>query len=281
MTPAIEPADGPAAPVGVLGAGSFVADALLPRLAAARPVVALSRRRPDPPAGSPTEIPEWIALAPIWTLPNWFDRLETHGVRRIVALSSTSAVSRAASADAGEREVAARLVAAEERLAAWADRRGIAWMVLRPTLIWGRGDRNVGEIARLIRRIGVVPVAGAACGRRQPVHVEDVADACRAALALARPGRIYTVSGSETPTCRAMVERVFAALGRPPRIVPVPVPLIRAGVTALRLVPRFRGWSPGMADRMNRDQVFDHEDAARDFGFAPRGFAPTTADLPA
>jgi len=26
MTPAIEPADGPAAPVGVLGAGSFVAD---------------------------------------------------------------------------------------------------------------------------------------------------------------------------------------------------------------------------------------------------------------
>jgi len=170
-------------------------------LAAARPVVALSRRRPDPPAGSPTEIPEWIALAPIWTLPDWFDRLETHRVRRIVALSSTSAVSRAASADTGERKVAARLVAAEERLAAWADRRGIAWMVLRPTLIWGRGDRNVGEIARLIRRIGVVPVAGAACGRRQPVHVEDVADACRAALALARPGRIYTVSGSETPTC--------------------------------------------------------------------------------
>jgi hypothetical protein len=31
---------------------------------------------------------------------------------------------------------------------------------------------------------------------------------------------------------------------------------------------------------MNRDLVFDHAEAARDFGFKPRGFALTAKDLP-
>jgi hypothetical protein len=35
-----------------------------------------------------------------------------------------------------------------------------------------------------------------------------------------------------------------------------------------------------MAQRMNRDLVFDHLEAARDFGFKPRAFLLDADDLP-
>jgi len=77
-----------------------------------------------------------------------------------------------------------------------------------------------------------------------------------------------------------MVARVFAALGRPVRVVTVPMWIFRLAVAMLRCLPRYRHWSAAMAERMNRDLVFDHAEAARDFGFKPRGFALTAKDLP-
>jgi hypothetical protein len=35
-----------------------------------------------------------------------------------------------------------------------------------------------------------------------------------------------------------------------------------------------------MAERMNQDIIFDHEDASRDLGFAPRPFRLSIEDIP-
>lgn len=267
-------------PVGVLGPGSLVAEGLLPRLRDRGPVVTLSRRAGRSSA-APDPVPDWISLAPIWGLPELFDRLEAHGVRRIVALSSTSVLTKVSADDPGEQAVAARLAEGERRLIAWAEPRGIAWTILRPTLIWGHGrDGNVSRIAAIVRRVGVFPVLGAADGLRQPIHADDVAAACLAALAApAAAGRIYAITGGETLRYRDMVARVFAALGRTPRIVRVPLPLIRTGIALARRLPGGTDLTFGMAERMNRDLVFDASAAANDFGFAARGFAPRAADL--
>lgn len=96
----------------------------------------------------------------------------------------------------------------------------MGWVILRPTLIYGRGrDRNITVIARFIRRFGFFPVLGRATGLRQPVHAEDVALACHRALeAPAATNRAYNISGGETVTYREMVRRVFLALeGGPAR----------------------------------------------------------------
>jgi len=44
-------------------------------------------------------------------------------------------------------------------------------------------------------------------------------------------------------------------------------------------VPRYRNWSSAMAERMNRDLMFDHFEATRDFGFEPRAFVLSLNDL--
>lgn len=284
---------------GLLGATSLVGECVIPRLIEdGRRVFAYSRAAPVraseagltwlrpgeplPPHAEAVPIGDWLCVAPIWTLPEYFPMLERHGARRVVALSSTSRFSKIDSSDAAENATASRLAESEEALQEWAESKGIEWIVLRPTLIYGRGrDKNIAEIARFVKRFGFFPLLGRAEGRRQPIHAEDVAAACASALRAARAAnRAYDISGGETLSYREMVMRVFSSLRRPPRTVTIPLAVFRMAAACLRLLPRYRHWSAAMAERMNVDLVFDHADAARELGFSPRPFRLAPDDLP-
>ena len=94
-------------------------------------------------------------------------------------------------------------------------------------------------------------------GLRQPVHAEDVAAACAAALASpVAANSSYNLSGGETLSYRNMVERVFLALNFRVRLFTVPLGVFRLVLVCLRLLPRYRHWSTAMAERMNTNLVF-------------------------
>lgn len=293
--------------VGVLGATSMVGRNLLPLLAdAGWNVKAFSRQTRI--AGQPVDkdarivfrllegsdpdhadtlaakgkITHWVCLAPIWVLPDYFSMLTAYQAKRVVALSSTSIFTKKISSDPAEQNTAGKLRNGEQRFIAWAEANRIEWIILRPTLIYGLGqDRNICEIARFISRFGFFPLLGAAQGLRQPVHVEDVATACAAALQSARAyNHAYNLSGAERLPYREMVGRIFSAMDKPERFVAIPFFIFRLAVVCLRIWPRFRNWSAAMAERMNTDLVFDHADAVRDLGFSPRPFQPGKVDLP-
>lgn len=281
--------------VGLLGATSLVGKCLIPLLinSGAR-VCAFSRQTINPVgdaiawrnlsdsrSANTDQLDYWICVAPIWVLSEHFPLIEASGAHRVVALSSTSRFTKVGSGDTAETAVAARLIEAEDRVVAWAKSRDIEYVILRPTLIYGLGhDKNISEIARFIRRFSFFPVLGRAQGLRQPIYAEDVAAACVSALqAPDAANRAYNISGGETLSYREMVARVFAALGRHPRLLTVPLWAFRLAVSVLRCLPRYRQWSAAMAERMNRDLVFDHTEAARDIGFKPRPFSVSSEDI--
>jgi nucleoside-diphosphate-sugar epimerase len=284
----------PSQRIGVLGATSFVGRRALTKLVCnGLTVLAISRRQQtdDPeiavewlkltPDGElpylAREVENWLCFAPIWTVPALFPLLEKLGVRRIVVFSSTSVFTKtsgAGSKDADENALAQRLADSEVALQAWATPRGVAWTVLRPTLIYGLNqDRNVSEVVRFIKRFGFFPLLGAGNGKRQPVHVDDVAAAAVSALwSMHTSNRAYNLSGAEVLSYREMVGHIFVALKKRPRFIQVPLAVFAVAVACLSVFPRYRQWKLSMAERMNRDQAFDHTDATRDFGFTPRAF---------
>ena len=226
-------------------------------------------------------IESWICLAPIWVLKDYFELMSRCGVRRVVALSSTSLFTKRTSSDMAEQALAEKLREGETSLMRWAQAAGVEWVILRPTLIYGFGlDKNVSEIVRIIQRLGIFPLLGKAEGLRQPVHATDVAQAAVAALATkVATNRAYNLSGGETLPYRLMVERIFIASGRRPRFISVPLPIFKMAVACLRVFPRYRGLTSAMADRMNQNLVFDHSDAVRDLRFDPRKFELAQQDL--
>jgi hypothetical protein len=50
-------------------------------------------------------------------------------------------------------------------------------------------------------------------------------------------------------------------------------------IMVLRCFPRYRQWKLAMAERMNQDLIFDHQEAMKDLGFNPRLFKLEPEDL--
>jgi len=214
-----------------------------------------------------------VHAAPIWLLPPLLHRLSDLGLRRVVAFSSTSRFTKRDSASPAERDLAQRLVAAEEAVGSIGRDRAIAWTIFRPTLIYGGRDSSVSAIAGLVRRLGFFPVAGAARGARQPVHASDLARAVVSVLDNATTfGKTYDLPGGETLTYAEMVARIARGMGRKPRLLHLPPAALRFALGLARLLPGLAYLSPQMADRMNEDLCFDDGPARRDFGYSPQGF---------
>lgn len=275
----------------VLGATSLIGRFLLPRLAGSgADVVALSRDPPDGAAPGTTwlkgdladpDLPARLppartvfSLMPIWLLPPVLPVLRARGVERLVAFSSTSRFTKQGSPEPSERAVARRLEAGEAATIAACAHAGIGWTILRPTLIYAEGrDGNVTRLARIIARFGVLPLAGQGAGLRQPVHAADLVDGALAAAASeAARDRAYDLPGGETLAYRDMAARIFAALGKRPRMVAVPPGLWSLGLTLAG--PLLPGATAAMGARMAENLTFDPAPAARDFGWAPRPFRP-------
>ena len=195
---------------------------------------------------------------------------------RVMAFGSTSASSKQASSDEHERDLSKRLFDAEALLFATGKRNGAAVTVLRPTLIYGAGrDQSLTQIAALAQRWGRFVLPRHADGLRQPVHVDDLADAAwMACLADASHGRSYDLPGGETLAYREMVRRVLACLQPPPSLHELPLPMFRGVMVAAQARGIAVDLTPAALARMREDLVFDLEPAHRDFAYAPRMFAP-------
>ncbi|TAN05091.1 MAG: hypothetical protein EPN38_12730 [Rhodanobacteraceae bacterium] len=268
----------------VCGASSQIGCFLLPALVRAGARVLALSRRPQPPRagigwlqGALPRPPERAAgvqsvcsFAPLAALAAWIDDGGAGVVRRVVATSSMSAESKQASPVAGERALSQRLRAGEAALARACDRRGIAWTVLRPTILYGAArDRSLTPLARSAARWRVFGLP-AGTGLRQPVHVADVALAVERALGGAAAGRVLPIGGGERLPAAEMFARVRASLPVRTCPLPIPLPLIRLGA---RVVPRMRG----PLTRLRQDLIADNTELERLLGVHPRGFQPGPA----
>jgi nucleoside-diphosphate-sugar epimerase len=278
----------------VFGASGAIGRFLVPRiLAAGHEVLAVSRsprtsthRRlrwlqgdlPDcVPAASAASI---VSAGPLDRFAQWLAAGHAIGSARIVAVGSLSTVTKRDSADPAERALAARLADAERIVFDATRSRGASATLLRPTLIYGAGmDRSLTPIVRFARRWRVFPQAPRASGLRQPVHADDVAAACVAALEAKTLARdVYDLGGGERLAFAAMLQRVRASLPFATLALPVPLTLARGAVMFASRLPAFGAASEGAIARMREDLVADNAAAMRDLGWMPRAFRPRAED---
>ena len=223
----------------------------------------------------PAQVDAILSCGPLDAFAQWYARAPVE-CERVIAFGSTSVEVKRGSADPRERDVAQRLRAGEEGVLATALRRSAQATLLRPTLVYGAGrDATLTRIARLAQRWGRFPLPRNALGRRQPVHVGDLAAAAFAALGSpASHGQVYALPGGETLAYRDMVHRVLAVLQPPATLIELPSPVFNLALAAAKFAGG-TGLGEAAVQRMRSDLVFDDAPARRDLGYAPRAFQPT------
>jgi len=202
-------------------------------------------------------------------------------IQTVVVFSSSSVETKHESDNVAERNQIQALMAMESQLQRSAENKGFKLVVFRPTLIYGCGlDTNISRLARFIQRFGFIPVNGAAAGLRQPAHADDLASiAVSALLSNDALPPVLSLSGGETLSYSDMVTRIFAAFGKPARLIHLPGWLF---ALLVRMAGVFRiagGINPEMVKRQAVNLVLDDREARKLLAYSPRRFAPTEKDF--
>lgn len=228
--------------------------------------------------GLPGQVDAIFSLGPLDHFSFWYERTAVVAPR-VIAFGSTSLETKQDSSDGLERDLAGRLHEAETRVFQNAERQRAGATLLRPTLVYGAGrDKSLTRIALLAQRSGFFVLPRDANGLRQPVHVQDLADATFAVIDKgATFGRSYALPGGEALPYMEMVERTLASLQQPARVIRLPAALFKTALTAAHMFGKMQGLGDAAVARMREDLVFDVEPARRDFGYTPRGFHPSAS----
>lgn len=213
-----------------------------------------------------------IHCAPIWLGAPLLPMLSGIGAKKVIALSSTSLLTKKENGSKAEKKVVEKLEAGEQAMREQAASLGMALTILRPTMIYGAGlDNNVARIARQFDDKGSFTVQKPARGLRAPIHADDLAlVAINAFNTPAADGQIYHVQGGEHVPYYTMVERIGQALGKPFRIKSFPH--LASICAAFHRVLPSKIPHPSLALRMQINQLFPDARVQSDLGVHPRPF---------
>lgn len=98
---------------------------------------------------------------------------------------------------------------------------GLPYVIIRPTLVFGKEDILANNIAWLIRRFPIFPIAGDGQYRLQPIYVGDLASI---AIARAQGTHSETIDaiGPESYTFQEFAQTIASAIGKNVAFIQVP-----------------------------------------------------------
>ena len=110
--------------------------------------------------------------------------------------------------------------------------------LIRPSVMFGRGDAFVGPVARMLRHLPVFPLFGHGQTKLQPAHVEDVAEAIARAMQTTQSRMCYELGGPRIYTYRSLLEVIARHLRRKPLLVATPFGLWHALASVAEMLPQ-------------------------------------------
>jgi NADH dehydrogenase len=135
---------------------------------------------------------------------------------------------------------------------------GMCYAILRPTVLFGREDILINNIAWLLRRFPFFALPGDGSYRLQPVYVDDVA-----ALAIEAAGTdqnlVWDAVGPEDFSFREMVAMIGRTIGHPRPLLSVPPRLALAAAQLISLFVRDVVLTPEEVDGLMQNLLVSTE----------------------
>src|ERR1700722_4592467 len=109
--------------------------------------------------------------------------------------------------------------------------------LIRPSVMFGRGDAFVIPIARMLRRFPVFPLFRRGQTQLQPAYVEDVADAIARVMQNTQSPMCYELGGPRVYAYRSLLEVIVRHRGIKPLLISIPFGLWHALASVAEMLP--------------------------------------------
>jgi NADH dehydrogenase len=144
---------------------------------------------------------------------------------------------------------------------------GMEFVLLRPSWIYGQGDRSMNRFVAFCRYLPVVPIIGDGRTAVDPTWVKDVARCVAESVRRGdAAGRALELGGPERLTMDEIVQTIQKVLGKRRPLLHHPVPLMKLLVLPMQLLPQPM-LSPGAIDFVTQEVPLDPKPAMEYFGF--------------
>ena len=199
---------------------------------------------------------------------NTFERVHTDATRTVVDAAKQAGIRRYVHMSALGTRANARSRYHQTKWAAeeYVRQSGLAWTILRPSVIYGPGDKAINVLAKVIRRLPFVPVLGDGNAKVQPVSIAAVAHAIIGALKNdASVGKTYDLCGPAAFTWNELYDKLLAFHGlRKPKLH-LPLSMARLQAAVLEKLLRNPPFTRDQLLMIVEDNAGDPQPAARDF----------------
>nr|WP_317988551.1 complex I NDUFA9 subunit family protein [Haloprofundus salilacus] len=213
-----------------------------------------------PPGGN--EMHEMVHLEGTEALVN---AAETVGVSRFVQMSALGA----------DADGETHYIRAKGRAETVIRDSALDWVIVRPSVVFGDGGEFVG-FTRLLTTPYVTGLPGGGSTQFQPIWIGDLAPMLADCVDDEdRGGETYELGGPDVLTLADVARRIYAAEGKSLRVLPIPMPLAKLGLTVGGYVPGFH-----MGPDQYRSLQFDNTVSGGDSDTNDvRGFVVSPTDL--
>lgn len=150
---------------------------------------------------------------------------------------------------------------------------GMAYTILRPSLIYGPGDQFTLRLADAIKLSPVLPVIGSGRSKVQPLHIDDVVSCIAKAVgSKAFFNRTFEIGGPEQLTYEQVTKEIADALGVHRPTVHIPLFFMRTVAKVAEAVLPKPPLTTEQLIMLQEDNVCDVESVRKTFGIEPVGF---------
>ncbi|HSA78438.1 MAG TPA: complex I NDUFA9 subunit family protein [Nitrospirota bacterium] len=150
---------------------------------------------------------------------------------------------------------------------------GIPHTILRPSLIYGPGDKFTIRLSEMLRRAPVMPVIGSGKYRVQPIYIDDVVSCMvKVVIGDAFLNEIYEIGGPDQLTYKEVTAAIAEAMGLKRPAVHVPLFFVKPIAHALETVLSNPPLTTDQLIMLQEDNVCSMRDIRDAFGIEPLAF---------
>ena len=199
-----------------------------------------------------------------WT----YEKVDGEGTERMVAAAVKNGVKRFVYlGGAGTRPSRTEpWFRAKERAERAVTSSGMAYVILRPSWIYGPDDRSMNKFVAFVKYLPVVPVIGSGQEQVQALAVSDVGRVAAAAVDLdAATNRVFELGSRPPISMDEILRTIMRILGKQKPLLHQPAWLVKIPASVLQFLPN-APLSPGAVDFITMDERVDPTDAEQVFG---------------
>jgi uncharacterized protein YbjT (DUF2867 family) len=150
---------------------------------------------------------------------------------------------------------------------------GIPYTILRPSLIYGSGDKFTLRLSEMLRRSPVMPIIGSGQSRVQPIYIDDVVSCMvKAVTGDAFLNEIYEIGGPDQLTYKEVTTLIAETMGLKRPAVHVPLFFLKPVARTLETVLANPPLTTDQLIMLQEDNVCSMRDIRDAFGIEPLAF---------